>query len=267
MSGLQGLIFIAGLVTLVGIYAHWRWTQSRKARADAEQERREPGWQDDETWEDEAWEGEMPEEAAGAAWEAEARFDGLPPAVELESAASPAVARRVGPKAAAPAGDPIEPAAPVAPTPPKLNPAPRAPARRDAGVSGRVLVFYVMARDPAGFAGAELDRAFRELHLTPGERDIFYRYTEHGDQSVYCVANAVEPGSFDLPALDTLRTPGLTVFAVLPGPWPAREVLAAMHRAALSLAERLNGEVLDRRRQPLTAMGFQALLDELPAEA
>lgn len=267
MSGLQGLIFIAGLVALVGIYAHWRWTQGRKARADAEHERHEPGWQDDE-----AWELDAPAEGAGADWEAEARFDGLP-AVEMEAAAavepsaSSAVARYLGSTVAAPTGDPIEPAAPVAPTPPKLNPAPRAPVRRDASGSGRVLVFYVMARDPAGFAGAELERAFRELHLAPGERDIFYRYTEKDDQSVYCVANAVEPGSFDLSALGTLRTPGLTVFAVLPGPWPAREVLAAMHRAALSLADRLNGEVLDRRRQALTAMGFQALLDELPAEA
>lgn len=262
MSGLQGLIFIVGLVALVGIYAHWRWTQGRKARADAEHERREPGWQDDE-----AWELDAPAEATGADWETEARFDGLP-AIELESAATvePA-ARHLGSTVAAPAGDPIEPAASVAPTPPKLNPAPRAPMRRDAGGAGRVLVFYVMARDPAGFAGAELDRAFRELHLTPGERDIFYRYAETGNQSVYCVANAVEPGSFDLSALGSLRTPGLTVFAVLPGPWPAREVLAAMHRAALSLAERLNGEVLDRRRQPLTAMGFQLLLDELPTEA
>lgn len=273
MSGLQGLIFIAGLVALVGIYAHWRWTQGRKARADAEHERREPGWQDDKTWEDdETWELDAPAEATGADWETEARFDALP-AIELESAAalepaaSSAVARHLGSTVAAPAGDPIEPAAPVAPTPPKLNPAPRAPVRRDAGGSGRVLVFYVMARDPAGFAGGELDRTFRELHLAPGERDIFYRYAERGDQSVYCVANAVEPGSFDLSALGSLRTPGLTVFAVLPGPWPAREVLAAMHRAALSLADRLNGEVLDRRRQPLTAMGFQALLDELPAEA
>lgn len=262
MSGLQGLIFIAGLVALVGIYAHWRWTQSRKARANAEHERREPGWQDDETWELDA-----PAEATGADWEAEARFDGLP-AVELEAAgageptASSAVTRRLGPTVAAPAGDPIEPAAP-----PVLNPAPRAPVRRDAGASGRVLVFYVMARDPAGFAGAELDRAFRELQLVPGERDIYYRYAETGEQSVYCVANAVEPGSFDLASLGSLRTPGLTVFAVLPGPWPAREVLAAMHRAALSLAGRLNGEVLDRHRKPLTAMGFQTLLDELPAEA
>ena len=267
MSGLQGLIFIVGLVALVGIYAHWRWTQGRKARADAEHERREPSWQDDE-----AWELDAPAEATGADWETEARFDGLP-AIELESAAtvepasSSAVARQLGSSVAAPAGDPIEPTAPVAPTPPKLNPAPRESMRRDASGAGRVLVFYVMARDPAGFAGAELDRAFRELHLTPGERDIFYRYAESGDQSVYCVANAVEPGSFDLSALGTLRTPGLTVFAVLPGPWPAREVLAAMHRAALSLAERLNGEVLDRRRQPLTAMGFQLLLDELPTEA
>lgn len=263
MSGLQGLIFVAGLVVLVGVYAHWRWTQGRKARTDAEHERREPGWQDDEMWE---------QEAPEADWEVEARFDGLP-AVELESvpaaepAASSAVARHLGSTVATPAGESIEPVAPVAPTPPVLNPAPRAPVRRDAGTSGRVLVFYVMARDPAGFAGSELDRAFRELQLAPGERDIFYRYAENGERSVYCVANAVEPGSFDLSALGKLRTPGLTVFAVLPGPWPAREVLAAMHRAALSLADRLDGEVLDRRRLPLTAMGFQTLLDELPAEA
>ena len=81
------------------------------------------------------------------------------------------------------------------------------------------------------------------------------------------VANAIEPGRFDLAALDELRTPGLTVFAVLPGPWSARHILTAMHRAALTLADRLDGEVLDGRRAPLTAMSYQALLDELPAEA
>ena len=244
MSALQGLIFIAGLVALVGIYAHWRWTQSRRARAEEDHARIEPGWQDDEAWEadsaadaDEDWETQMRAEERQADGKAEA-------------------APRLSPagKAAAPT------------PPPALSPASRAPARREGIPAGRVLVFYIMARDEQGFPGTELSRAFRDLHLEAGERDIFYRYAEDGRQSVFCVANAVEPGNFDLAALDGLRTPGLTVFAVLPGPWSARHILTAMHRTALSLADRLGGEVLDRRRAPLTAMGFQALLDELPAE-
>jgi len=244
MSALQGLIFIAGLVVLVGIYAQWRWSQSRKTRAEEDHERVEPGWQDDEEWEadsaadvDEDWMTQMHAEERQAGGEAEA-----PPRL------SPAG------KSAAPT------------PPPALSPASRAQTRGEGIAAGRVLVFYIIARNEQGFAGTELSRAFRDLHLEAGERDIFYRYAEDGRQSVFCVANAIEPGNFDLTALDGLRTPGLTVFAVLPGPWSARHILTAMHRAALSLADRLGGEVLDRRRAPLTAMGFQALLDELPAE-
>jgi FtsZ-interacting cell division protein ZipA len=254
MSGLQGFIFITGLVALVGIYAHWRWTQGRKARADAEHERREPGWQDDE-----AWEADSAADGPDEDWEAQTRIGDEVLGIESEPHAIPAAPPRLVPMGS--------PAASPAPTPSGLNPAPRAPARREAGPAGQVLVFYIIARDAQGFAGAELFRVFRELHLVAGERDIFYRYAENGTQSVYCVANAVEPGRFELSAMDSLRTPGLTVFAVLPGPWPARDILTAMHRAALSLADRLDGEVLDRRRQALTAMGFQALLDELPTEA
>ncbi|HXF08583.1 MAG TPA: cell division protein ZipA C-terminal FtsZ-binding domain-containing protein [Candidatus Acidoferrales bacterium] len=242
MSALQGLIFVAGLVVLVGIYAHWRWTQSRKARADEDQERLEPAWEGEDTWETEVPAGENPED-----W--------------VESAAPDDVVVRDG--VATPPAAPRGSAA----TPPVLEPAPRAPTARESRLEGRVLVFYVMARDPQGFAGSDLAQVFRELHLTPGERDIFYRRSEHGTGAVYCVANALEPGRFDIKAMETLRTPGLTVFAVLPGPWAARDILAAMHRAALTLADRLGGEVLDGRRVPLTAMGYQSLLDELPAEA
>ena len=240
MSALQGLIFVAGLVVLVGIYAHWRWTQSRKARADEDHERLEPAW------EDESLAGESPED-----W-----VESAVPEDEVmgESVVMPTAA---GPRPATPHGSAGAPA---------LEPAPRPPSARESRFDGRVLVFYVMARSPEGFAGSDLARVFRELHLEAGDRGIFYRYAEDGRQAVFSVANAIEPGNFDLAELNNLRTPGLTVFAVLPGPWSARNILTAMHRAALTLADRLGGEVLDGRRTPLTAMGYQALLDELPAE-
>jgi cell division protein ZipA len=251
MSGLQGLIFIAGLVVLGGVYAHWRWTQSRKTDREDDAHRHEPAREEDGSWENDADEvesAEIPE-----MWADRAELD------EPEEAVASEPDREPAPQVEAAAGRSAL-AAPV------LEPAPRSPARRETRHAGRVLVFYVMARDPAGFSGTDLDRAFRELRLVPGERDIFYCLSEQDARTVYCVANAVEPGNFDLSALDQLRTPGLTVFAVLPGPWTARDILAAMHRAALSLADRLGGEVLDARRAPLTAMSFQSLLDELPAE-
>ena len=245
MSALQGLIFVAGLVVLVGIYAHWRWTQSRKARAEEDHERLEPAWEGEDTWEDEVSGGEAPAED----WDESPAPEDAAPVHRV--AMAPAVQAPAPPSAAAPV----------------LEPAPRPPSARESRFDGRVLVFYVMARDPEGFSGGHLARAFRELHLEAGDRGIFYRHAEDGRQSVFCVANAIEPGNFDLAALDGLRTPGLTVFAVLPGPWSARHILTAMHRAALTLADRLGGEVLDGRRAPLTAMSYQALLDELPAEA
>ncbi len=245
MSALQGFIFIAGLIVLVGIYAHWRWTQSRKARADEDHERLEPAWEDEETWEDTA-----PAQDADEDWTAAPGEEAGPP-----------------PAAMAPAPQVSAPAPRSAAGAPVLEPARRPPSARESRFDGRVLVFYVMARDPGGFAGGSLARVFRELHLEAGDRGIFYRYAEDGRQSVFCVANALEPGNFDLAELDGLRTPGLTVFAVLPGPWSARHILTAMHRAALTLADRLDGEVLDGRRAPLTAMSYQTLLDELPAEA
>jgi len=250
MSALQGLIFVAGLVVLVAIYAHWRWTQSRKARADEDHERLEPAWEGEDTWEAEVPEGETSDDWDGS------------PASQAERSENESV------MASAPQAPPHAPQGMAStPTAPVLEPAPRAPSARESRLDGRVLVFYVMARDPEGFAGSHLARVFRELHLEAGDRDIFYRHAEDGRQAVFCVANAIEPGRFDLAALDELRTPGLTVFAVLPGPWSARHILTAMHRAALTLADRLDGEVLDGRRAPLTAMSYQSLLDELPAEA
>jgi cell division protein ZipA len=69
---------------------------------------------------------------------------------------------------------------------------------------------------------------------------------------LYSVANAVEPGTFDLSDLETLQTPGLTFFMQLPVPGDALEALDEMILSARTVAATLGGDVKDDSMSALT---------------
>lgn len=117
-----------------------------------------------------------------------------------------------------------------------------------------VIVISVMARDRSGFPGAALLEILLAHGLRYGHRNIFHCYMgeDREEESLYSVANAVKPGTFDLNNMDSFQTPGITLFLPLPSPGVAMEAFEAMLATARAVAEQLNGELRDDQRSVLT---------------
>lgn len=120
-----------------------------------------------------------------------------------------------------------------------------------------VIVVRVMARSTEGFKGAELLDVLLEQGLRYGHHNIFHYYTEAGQESaeetVFSLANVVNPGTFDLHAMDEFVTPGVSLFLPLPAPMASLAAFDAMLAVANSLARCLNGELRDEQRCAMTA--------------
>lgn len=117
-----------------------------------------------------------------------------------------------------------------------------------------VIVISVMARDRNGFPGAALLEILLANGLRYGHRNIFHCYMgeDREEESLYSVANAVKPGTFDLNNMDSFQTPGITLFLPLPSPGAAMEAFDAMLTTARAVADQLNGELRDDQRSVLT---------------
>lgn len=138
---------------------------------------------------------------------------------------------------------------------------PAAPAA-DPRDSERIVVLYVVAPKGERLVGAQIAEAFARHGLEHGALDIFHAGDSEG-RTVFSVANAVDPGTFDPSTMDTLSTPGLALFLGLPGPQAAETAFDRMVRTARALADELGARVLDGDHSTLTRQTEQHLRDEL----
>lgn len=115
-----------------------------------------------------------------------------------------------------------------------------------------LLILGVMSKAEESFGGEELVAALRGQGLKFGDMGIFHRRGSDVDDRLFSVANALEPGTFDLSDLDALQTPGLTFFMQLPVPGDALETLEDMILSARTVAAALGGEVKDDTMSALT---------------
>jgi len=152
---------------------------------------------------------------------------------------------------AAPAGEPSRPR--------------RAPPRLVEDDS-QVVVLHVVARDGQRLRGGGLRRALEACGLEHGPLGIYHRYDPRRpeDPPRFSVANMVQPGRLDPEELERLVTPGLSLFMVPSG--EAAADLAAfdeMVATARRLAEAVDGEVRDARRNPLTRQEIGHLREQI----
>ena len=124
----------------------------------------------------------------------------------------------------------------------------------DPNAKEMVVVFHVVAREPEKFSGPMIKQMMSELDLEYGEMGIFHLNVERFEkkQSIYCVANMLKPGTFDIDNMTQFSTPGLTFILQLPGPEESLKSLNIMIEHAQRLATFLNGELLDKDQSPLT---------------
>lgn len=114
-----------------------------------------------------------------------------------------------------------------------------------------ILMLSVVSRRKY-FTGDAIMGAMRSVGLEPGEADIFYRFTNNDQETLYGVASMLEPGYFPLTDMRRFTTAGITLFASLPGPRSGKRIFEDMYETAENLAAFLDGTIHDGSHNPLT---------------
>jgi cell division protein ZipA len=112
------------------------------------------------------------------------------------------------------------------------------------------------------WSGSQLLAAL-ELHgLAYGKYQVFHR--RHADgRSLFCVASLKEPGTFDVAQMAAQEFPGVSLFAVLPGPVEPLLTVDELLTAARDLAAELSGALQDAKGLPLSPQRAGALRDDV----
>ena len=132
-------------------------------------------------------------------------------------------------------------------------------AEDDAADYEEILIIHVVARNEEGFKGPALLQSILESGLRFGAMDIFHRHesmTGNGDK-LFSMANALNPGTFDLDDMDLFSTRAVCFFMGLPGPRNSRQAFDLMIAAARKLAKELDGDLKDDHRSVLTAQTIE----------
>jgi len=133
----------------------------------------------------------------------------------------------------------------------------------ETGPESLLIVLNIMSPKGHVFTGEGIHAVMTSAGLTHGEHQI-YHYQENGS-AIFSIANAIEPGFFDLAKLNTISTPGLAVFMQLPGPVECRKALNTLLEVSKRLADALSGELCDESRSVLTQQTISHLKEKVEA--
>jgi len=142
---------------------------------------------------------------------------------------------------------------------PRLDPSKPSVAHTSLVVQEEIIVLNVMARHPGVFLGKRLLDILTEMHFYYGDMQLFHRYdnVDGSGKPVFSLVSAVEPGIFDLSKMDTFVTPGVTLFFTATRPNQAIAAFELMLRTAKQLMMRVDGELRDEKRRPLTIQAIE----------
>ena len=163
------------------------------------------------------------------------------------------VERRDGRKSQSPIGRALrrgrerftKPASDAVPPDPKPDKAPE---------PEKILALFLTAPAGESYRGVAVRDAAEAVGLRYGDMGVFHHYGLAGipsQQSLFCLANMLEPGNFDLEKIHTHETVGLVMFMRLPAPADGNVAFELMLNTAQRLQERLGGELRDGEHRPL----------------
>lgn len=114
------------------------------------------------------------------------------------------------------------------------------------------------------FTGSAIMEAVKASGLAVSEMKIFHRYTKDGSQkTLFNVVSMVEPGIFPIEKMEDFTTPGLMLFAQLPGPEDGLAVFSDMLFTAECLKETLGGELQDETHSSLTKQTIENMRSQI----
>jgi cell division protein ZipA len=130
----------------------------------------------------------------------------------------------------------------------------------------RILALRLVASQCERFAGRSLRQALAAEGFLLGQFAIFHK-PDDDHRAVLSAASLTRPGTFDMETMDSQHYGGLSLFAVLPGPKPARQAFDELVFAARNLNERLHGVLQDEQGTPLTPARIEQLREQFRAGA
>ncbi len=125
-----------------------------------------------------------------------------------------------------------------------------------------VIVLHLVANNGVRFAGRELLQHLLEQGLRFGEMNIFHRHRQAAngrDELLFSMANALEPGTFDIDSMEEQTFRAVTFFLKLPGPGKPAEAIDKMLTTARKLAQLLDAELRDDQHSVLTPQTIEHL--------
>ena len=135
--------------------------------------------------------------------------------------------------------------------PPPADP----PASEPLGPPEEVIVINVLCRGDDNADGPTLVEAITEW--LAGDMNIFHRASPTDRARTDFSLRAVEPGTFDLGAMDGFTTRGVTLFMQLPGPAEPIEAFEDMVRIARGIASRIGGDLKDEQHSVMTGQTIE----------
>jgi len=115
-----------------------------------------------------------------------------------------------------------------------------------------LIVLNVLAPTGTSYYGRSLVEAMQSQSLKYGDMNIFHRVDQKTKTKLFSVANALEPGTFDLSDLDDFQSSGVTFFMQLPAPNDPSIIFDLMLNTARNLVLELGGSLKDEQMSVLT---------------
>jgi len=127
------------------------------------------------------------------------------------------------------------------------------------------LILQVNLRARNGQLGMDqISQAATEVGLEYGDMKIFHRYEpESGGRVSFSMANLVNPGTFPDTPDSEFRSPGLTLFAQLPGPKDGLAIFSDMLFTAQRLASLLDAQLQDEHHSDLSKQTIEHMREEI----
>jgi len=131
----------------------------------------------------------------------------------------------------------------------------------ETGPESLLIVLNIMSPKGHVFTGEGIHAVMTSAGLAHGEHKI-YHYMDNGT-AIFSVANAIEPGYFELENLQELSTPGLALFMELPGPVECRKAFDTLLEVSRRLAAALSGDLCDENRSVITQQTISHLKEKI----
>ena len=114
-----------------------------------------------------------------------------------------------------------------------------------------IIVLYILANPSEVLYGEKINSAAQANGFVFGSMNIFHCLDGNG-QTIFSLANMVEPGNFDPDTIHEMTTSGLTVFMQLSNLTQPLEGFDAMLRSAYHMSEMLGANLCNQNQQPFT---------------